>query len=95
MKVDYVIGKRKRSAREKSVESGDPLLANLRLTDSRETEVGALPSSLGSASSKFEATKYSAAGLLMLLSDPLLANLRLTDSRETEVRGSSFFSWVS
>ncbi len=31
-------GKRKRSAWEKSVESGDPLLANLRLTDSRETE---------------------------------------------------------
>jgi hypothetical protein len=73
----------------------DPLLANLRLTDSRETEVGALPSSLGSASSKFEATKYSALGPLMLLSDPLLANLRLTDSRETEVGGSSFFSWVS
>jgi hypothetical protein len=71
------------------------LLANLRLTDSRETEVGAvgdLPSSLGSASSKFEARKYSAPDSLMLLSDLLLANLRLTDTRETEVGLSSFFS---
>ncbi len=67
------------------MESGDPRLANLRLTDSRETEVGALPSSLVTASSKFKDTKYSAPDPLMLLSDPLLANLRLTDSRETEV----------
>jgi hypothetical protein len=76
----------------------DPLLANLRLIDSRETEVGLsffFSSSLRSASSKFEATKYTAPDPLMLLSDPLLANLHLTDSRETEVGGSSFFSWVS
>jgi hypothetical protein len=63
----------------------DLLLANLHLTDSRETEVVVLPSSLGSASSKLEATKYSAPDPFMLLSDPLLANLLLTDSRETEV----------
>jgi hypothetical protein len=74
----------------------DLLLANLHLTDSRETEVGgSFPPFLGSASSsKFEATKYSALDLLMLLSDPLLDNMRLTDSRETKVRHSSFFSWV-
>jgi hypothetical protein len=104
------------------------LLNNLRLTDTRETEVGlflllgqlvanfrplnivfgsvnvtfesapqqpaphrlqgdrvrALPS-LGSVSSKFEATNDSAPDLLMLLSNPLLNNLRLTDTRETEL----------